>query len=69
MIVLHGGGGGAKLTRTYYVGHITINVAQNAAKYVQNNKKTFCNFLVFVYSFMTSSFLPEISANFPCAEM
>ena len=36
--------GGVKLTRGYYVGHNTPNVAQNAAKYVQNKEKTFCNF-------------------------
>ena len=38
MIVLHRGG---KLTRGYYVGHNTTNVAQNAAKYVQNKEKHF----------------------------
>ena len=33
-------GGGVKLTRGYYVGHNTTNVAQNTAKYVENNKKS-----------------------------
>ena len=44
MIVLHGGG--VKLTRAYYIGYNTTNVAQNMTKYVQYNHKTFFNFWV-----------------------
>ena len=35
---------GGGVTRAYYIGYNTTNVAQNVVKYVQNNKKTFCNF-------------------------
>ena len=52
--------GGGKLIRPYYVGYNTTNVVQNVTKYVQNYK----HFVIFDYSFMTSSFLLEISANF-----